>query len=221
MGEENPLSVKVDLGIAELVRAVDGILTRRHNRNTEALADFASNLSDDLDACSKIVKGLDDLFIELVTGFSSAKITHDPALLSAHVEETRKYLSRRELLPKLEECIGAIKAASLDSRLKGGEHRKLVLALRSLASRLQLYRDNLGRGAHTGVGQTEDWNLETLCERALGYQYGGGRLALAVEEIAEEVFRNHDFDVSDNIHRLIGTVRTQAQKLVRNTPTAV
>ncbi len=216
-----PSSLKVDLGIADVVRVVDEILTRRHNRSTEALAGFASNLSDDLDVCSEIVKALDGLFIELVRGFSSTNITHDPALLSAHVEETRKYLSRRDLLPRMEECIGAIKAASLDSRLKSGDHRELVLALRSLASRLQLYRDNLGKGAVTGVGQTEDWNLETLCERALGYQYGGGRLASPVEEIAEEVFRNHDFDVSDNIHRLIGTARKQAQKLARDTSSKV
>ena len=137
MGEEKPLSVKVDLGIAEVVRSVDAIFARRHNRKTEALTDFASTLSDDLDVCSEIVKALDNLFIELVRGFSSAEITNVPALLSSHVEETRKYLSRRELLPRLEECIGAIKTASLDSRLKSQGHRELVLALRSLASRLQ------------------------------------------------------------------------------------
>ena len=213
MGQENSLSLKVDLGIAEVVRSVDEIFARRQNRKTEALADFVSNLSDDLDVCSEILKALDNSFIQLVRGFSSAKITIDAALLGSHVEETRKYLSRRDLLPRLEECIGAIKTASLDSRLKSPDHRELVLALRSLASRLQFYRDKLGRGAVTGVGQTENWNLETLCERALGYQYGGGKLALAVEEIAEEVFRNHDFDVSDNIHRLIGIVRTQAKAL--------
>ncbi len=213
MGEANAVSVKVDLGIADVVRVVDGILVRRRQRKTEALADFAANLSDDLDVCSEIVKALDGLFIELVGGFSSAKITHDPALLSGHVEETRKYLKQRELLPRLEECLGAIKTASLDTRLRGPNHRDLVKALRSLASRLQLYRDQLGKGAVTGVGQTEDWNLETLCERVRGSPYGGGKLDLSVEAIAEEVFRNHDFDVSDNIHRLIGTVRTHAKAL--------
>jgi len=213
MGEEKSLSVKVDLGIAEVVRSIDAIIARRHNRKTDALANFASNLSDDLDVCSEIVKALDDLFIELIRGFSSAEITKDPELLKSHVEETRNYLRQRKLLPRLEECIGAIKTASLDSRLKSRDHRELVLALRSLASRLQFYRAKLGRGAVTGVGQTEDWNLETLCERALGHQYGGGKLALTVEEIAEEVFRNHDFDVSDNIHGLIGVVRTHAKAL--------
>jgi hypothetical protein len=213
MGDEKPPSVKVDLGIADVLRAVDAILDRRRNRKTEALTDFASNLSDDLDVCSKIVNALDSLFIELVRGFSNPRITHDPALLGGHVEETREYLTRRDLLPRLEECIGGIKASSLDPRLKSQDHRELVLTLRSLASRLKFYRDELGKGAITGVGQTQDWNLETLCERALGYQYGGGMLALEVEEIAEEVFRNHDFDVSDNIHRLIGTARAQAKAL--------
>ena len=215
MDDKNPLSIKVDLGIAEVIKSVDAIIARRHDRKAESLADFASNLFDDLDVCSEIVKALDNLFIEIVRGFSRPQITSVQSLLNDHVEETRKYLSRRDLLPRLEECIGAIKTASLEPRLKPQENRELVLALRSLASRLQFYRDKLGRGAITGVGQTEDWNLETLCERALGYQYGGGKLALAVDEIAEEVFRNHDFDVSDNIHRLIGTVRTHAKVLVR------
>jgi hypothetical protein len=40
-----------------------------------------------------------------------------------------------------------------------------------------------------------------------------GKLDLPVEEVAEEVFRNHDFDVSDNVLRLIGTVRTHAKAL--------
>jgi len=205
--------VKVDVGIAEAIRAIDEIVARRQSRKTKALADFAAILSDDLDVCSEIVKTLDSLFIKLVRGFSDVKITNDPSLLSSHVRETREYLSRRELLPRLEECIGAIKTASKDSRLKSRDHSELVSTLRSLASRLEFYRNKLGRGAMTGVGQTEDWNLETLCEHALGCQYGGGKLTLAIEEIAEEVFRNQDFDISDNIHRLIGTVRAQAKVL--------
>ena len=56
------ISVKVDLGIAEAVRVIDGILTRWHNRNTEAFADFAPNLADDLESCSQIVKALEGSF---------------------------------------------------------------------------------------------------------------------------------------------------------------
>jgi hypothetical protein len=215
MPDENlRFSVKVDLGIAEVVRTVDAVLTERRNRRSKSLADIASNLSDDLDVCSQIVKALDNFFIELVAGFSRVEIRNDPAVLTRHVEQTRHYLMRRELLPRLEEGIGAIKTAAFDPRLKDKKYRDLVTALRSLASRLTLYRDNLGRGALTGVGQNEDWNLETLCERALGYKYGGGQPALPLEDVAEEVFRNHDFDVSDSIHRLIGTVRTQAKAIL-------
>jgi len=117
-------------------------------------------------------------------------------------------------LPLLEGCIGAISATSVDSRLKRRAYRDIVSTLRSLAARLQLYRDLFGRGGMTGVGQSQDWNLETLCERALGYQYGGGKIEIPIEDMAEEVLRNHDFDVSDNIHRLIGKARIQAQALV-------
>src|SRR5262245_60783592 len=213
MGNENAFSLKADLGIADVVRRVDEIFARRRMRKIKALSDLASNLTDDVDASSKIVKALDDTFTELIEGFLSSKIAQDPARLANHVEGTRKHLRQRELLPRLEECIGAIKTDSQDPRLKSKDHRNLVLALRSLASRLTLYRDNLGKGAITGVGQNEEWKLETLCERAQGCQYGGGKLNFAIEEIAEQVFRNHDFDVSDNIYRLVGTIRGHAKAL--------
>src|SRR5436190_18120935 len=112
MGNENPLSVKVDLGIADVVRSVDAIFARRRDRKTESLADIASNLCDDLDVCSQIVKALDDLFVQLVGGFARGEIASEPALLRGHVEQTRQYLMRRELLTRLEEGIGAIKSAA-------------------------------------------------------------------------------------------------------------
>lgn len=211
---ESPISVKVDLGIAETVRTVDKILLRRRNRKSEALADFVANLSDGLEASSEIIKTLDNIFIELVRGFASKTITGDQTLLDAHVEETRKYLTSRDLLPRLEDCIGVISAASVDSRMKDRTFRDIVSTLRSLTARLQLYRDQLGRGGVTGVGQTQEWNLETLCERSLKYEYGGGKIDITIADMAEEVLRNQDFDVSDNIHRLIGKARTQAKTLI-------
>ena len=59
----------------------------------------------------------------------------------------------------------------------------------------------------------EQWNLETLCEKATGCNYGGGKIADSLEEIAEEVRRNNDFDISDDISRLIGTIRPKAMAL--------
>ena len=58
MGQENPFSLKIDLGIADVVRSVDEIFARRRRRKIKALSDLASNLTDDIDACSKIVKAL-------------------------------------------------------------------------------------------------------------------------------------------------------------------
>jgi hypothetical protein len=216
MGSETgggPLSVKVDFGIAEVIRAVDQVLERRRRQRNQTLADFGSNLSETLDATGKAVRALDDIFIRLIAGFADSEITHDGTRLKGHVAETRKYLRERNLLPKLEECIGAVKSDSLDGRLKAREYRDLVSALRSLASRLQSVRDSLGKGALTGVGQMEQWNLETLCEKATGCNYGGGKIADSLEEIAEEVRRNNDFDISDDISRLIGTIRPKAMAL--------
>jgi len=88
---EAPISVKVDLGIAETVRAVNDVLSRRQNRKAEILADFVANLCDDLEAASEIVKALDNIFIELVRGFASKETTGAPLLLNSHVEETRKF----------------------------------------------------------------------------------------------------------------------------------
>lgn len=210
---ESPISVKVDLGIAETVRVVDEMLSRRRNHRSEALADFVANLCDGLDASSEIVKALDNIFIELVRGFASKTITGDQTLLNTHIEETRKYLTGRNLLPRLEDCIGVISAASVDPLMRDRAYRDIVSTLRSLTNRLQFYRDQLGRGGITGVGQTREWNLETLCERSLKYQYGGGKIDITIEDMAEEVLRNHDFDVSDNLHRLIGKARTQAKTL--------
>jgi hypothetical protein len=208
---ETPLSLKVDLGIAETVGAVDAIIARWQNRETEVLSDFLSNLDDALDATTKIVNKLDDLFVDLVRGFADREIIDNQVLLQTHVKETRKYLQKRDLLPRLEQCIGAISGAAVDPRLAGRAYREMVSTLRSLVARLTEYRNQLGRGGITGVGQLEHWNLETLCEHALGYQYGGGTIKKATDEIAEEVLRNHDFDLSDSVHRLIGKARIHAK----------
>lgn len=210
----SPVSIKADLGIAEVIRAVDGILNRRHTRKIETLSEFLSSVVDDLDGCSEIVKALDDFFIRLVSGFEDTRITRDPDLLSLHLAETRDYLMDRDLLPRLLNLMGSIEAASLDSRWKTKEYEGFASALTKLSSQLQTYRQSLGMSGRTGVGQMEEWNLETLCERALNLQRGGGLLDITLEEIAEQVSRNHDFGVSESIFGLIGKVRTQAKAIM-------
>jgi len=202
-------NVNVDIGIGECVSSVDKILTRRHQR----AADYFADLVDDLEAVSEIVNTLDNLFIELIRGFESSNLLQNKNKLNVHLEETMKYLTKRELLKPLEDFIGNIEAAAYTKKLKPKKYRDLVSALRSISKRLNEYREQLGRGAITGVGQMKDWNLMTLWER------GNDVLKDRFEwrdllEIAEEVHRNQDFGLSDSIHRLIGQAKGHAKAAV-------
>jgi hypothetical protein len=192
--------VKIDLGIEGCLRFVDDVVSRRDKRKEN----FLDNLNDDLEVISKVISTLDNLFIDLAGGFANKDVVENPVRLQAHVEETFKYLRRRELLPILEERLGALNTAAYDERLQSKVHREMVLSLRSLVRRLAQYRDELGRGTMTGVGQKQDWNLVTLRECAQGYRQD---IPVAIQDVAEEVLRNHDFDLSDNIHRLVGALR--------------
>lgn len=194
--------VNVEVGIANCVQVVDSILSRRKNRKE----DFLHDLRDDLEAVSEIVSTLDNLFIDLVMGFTNKKIISDPELLQDHIRSSRDYLTKRELLRRFEELQGTISGAAYTQKLRSKEYRELVQPLRSLVKRLAQYRYELGEGAETSVGHMQEWNLQTLCERAEKRPYGGGVVDIAISEMAEEVFLNHDFDHSDSIHRLIGNI---------------
>lgn len=200
----NGVSVKVDLGISECIRTIDSIKARRAERRES----FLDDLCDDVDAVEEIVKTFDNLFIELVRGFGDKHIEDNPALLEAHMEYTRKYLTGRDLLPVLMDLIGEISGFASDKRLRGRVYRDLVSTLRDLEKRLDSFREQLGTGAMTGVGQTNELNLMSLWEKA---NNSSSHSDFTLFELAEEVFRNHDFDLSDSIHRLAGRIKAHAK----------
>lgn len=203
-----PIEVKVDLGIDTCISTVNEILSRRRNRKENLM----SNLSEELVVISEIVKTLDNLFIDLARGFANNNITENPTLLQAHIDETYKYLTRRELLPLLEKHIGIISGAAVDPRLRGRNYREMVSVLISITGKVNVYREKLGRGGITGVGQMEEWNLQTLCERAQGSNYNVE--TVPIENIALGVLSNHNFDLSDSIHQLIGKACLHAKTAV-------
>ena len=204
-------SIKIDFGIPETIRVIDEILSRREKEGRQGRDLLCNNIADDAEAASVLVKKLDDIFIELVSGFSRKDLVEDKDKLGEYVHGTKEYLHRRELLPKLEETIGRLRAAGNDPGLSEKRYRELVVSVRSLATRLEFYRQGLGRGGMTGVGQLAESNLETICERVEGRNYGGGNINASIETMAEEVLRNHDFDLSDSVHRLVGEVRTRSR----------
>jgi hypothetical protein len=191
----SPITVSVDVGIGECVQVLDSIAARRASRKES----YLSNLCDDLEAATTIINTLDNLFIELVLGFKDPRVVEDQVALGAHLEETMKYLSIRQLLPALERLTGSIMGAAQNKRLK--RFKDLVSTLEDLVRALEAYREELGRGRITGVGQKQEWNLMSLWECAKGYRE---KEEVSLAEMAEQVHRNHDFALSDRIHTLAG-----------------
>jgi hypothetical protein len=93
-----PNAVNVDLGVAEALRLVDEILARCGQRRRQ----LAQDVLDDVEAAEIIVRRLDKLFTDILNEFVSRRVSEDNALLSDLVDETRKYLFGRELLPILD-----------------------------------------------------------------------------------------------------------------------
>ncbi len=202
--------INVDLKIDKCLQQIIDIFKRRHDRKE----DFVKDVSDDLDAIHKIIMTLNNLFLALAGGFADKKITTNNKSLIKHVEETNKYLQRQDLLPHLEKGIGVIEAMAYNQDFKNKKYREIISALRSLKRRLEEYRKELGRGGITGVGMMKEWNLMTLCQKAYELTSGGGEIQYTIEEMAEQVLRNHDSDLSDNIYKLIGKINTLAKILI-------
>ena len=68
-----PVTVKIDLGISTLINKIDEIYERRKGR-AEA---FLLNVRDDLESVATIVAGLDNLFVDLATGYSDRHLVDD------------------------------------------------------------------------------------------------------------------------------------------------
>ena len=127
-------AVNIDVGIGECIRTVDSIAERRKAGKRS----FYDDLSANLEAVAEIVRTLDNLFIALVRGFSDPRITSDPQALSAHVSEAMRYLTHRELLPRLETMIGEIKETSVHRKI--ANHEELAEVLAALVDSLERYR---------------------------------------------------------------------------------
>ena len=202
--------VDVEDRLTQAAASVKDILSRRREREEDFLAD----LRDDCDAIGEIIDTLDNLFIALVRGFRERRVISDSALLEVHVRQTEIYLTDRHLLPLLLGRMEAIASTTSDPLLEAEAYGALAQTLRALTNSLEQYRADLGTGAWTAPGQRQEWNLELLCERARDRDLGDGFLETSVEEMAEQVSRNHDFALSDSIHELVGA----AQQLAKGHP---
>jgi hypothetical protein len=178
-----PLTVKVDLGIAELIKKLDEINQRRHGR-TEA---FFLNIRDDLESVATIIDGLDNLFVDLARGYSDRHLVDSSELLGDHVKATQDYLYGRNLVPKLIGLQGFITQAANDHRLrsKSGAPEKLS----NVADRIQTYLTSINYTGPSGTGYEDLIELKGMAEKKLQ----GNALANEIISKANEALRLHPF----------------------------
>jgi hypothetical protein len=129
-----PIAINVDLGIAEALRQVGEIISRRGQRRRQVVEDVL----DDVEAAVAVVRHLDKLFIDILSEFASRRVSEDNTLLANLVDETRKFLYGRELLPILDSRRESIRNAAGDTRKEAGKLRGLQPMLGRVADALTL-----------------------------------------------------------------------------------
>jgi hypothetical protein len=202
--------VKIDVGIGEALKVIDKIFARRHDRAQRNAANFYDDVKDDADAVYEIVTKLDQLFIDLVSGYEDPVVLRNPTELERHMRETAKYLGDRRLLPKLEEVTGRVEGIVSNPDMYRQRYPRLFNALASLFQNLGKYRDQLGEGAVTGKGLDKDVNLMTCYQR--GQEFRDGKTPLAdLQKTARLVKENQNYGVSSAILRDVGRIKSTAQ----------
>jgi F420-0:gamma-glutamyl ligase-like protein len=199
-----PIAVNVDLGIAEAVRLVDQIISRRDERRRQVVKDVL----DDVEAAVIVVRRLDKLFTDILSEFASSRVSEDSTLLAALVDETRKFLFGRQLLPILDGRREAIRNAAGDTRREAGNLRGLQPVLGRVAYALDAYRANLDQamGHATAPGR-----LANVYSLAYSRVNGADLSATQIREEAEETLRQHDFSLSERIYTVSGELAQAAR----------
>lgn len=68
-----PMAINIDLGIAEALRLVGEIISRRGQRTQQVVADVL----DDVEAAVTVVQHLDKLFMDILGEFASRRIIEE------------------------------------------------------------------------------------------------------------------------------------------------
>lgn len=201
-----PISaVNVELGIAEVIQAIDQI-RRKSQEELQRQRDKAlTELAEQLQITRAIIIKLEDLFVELLRGFRDPKITENHEALREHMNQTRILLESKRLLPDLEYARGVIEGATESPRFKTASYQEMVESLRELQGKLYRWRMALGPGGISGPGV---WRLQQLCHLA------ENQLANASQPVdpeiamtAKKAFDEYDWALSSDIHISIGQVK--------------
>jgi hypothetical protein len=199
-----PIGVNVDLGIAEALRQIGDIISRRGQRRRQVVEDVL----DDVEAAVTAVQHLDKLFTDVLGEFASRRIVEDHALLEDLVDETRKFLFGRELLPIVDRRREAIREAVGETRRESKRLRELQPQLRRVADALDAYRANLDQAMG---GATAPGRLANVYSLAYSRVHGADVSATQIMEEAERTLRDHDFSLSEALNRLSGELTHAAR----------
>ena len=199
-----PIAVNVDLGIAEALRLVDEIISRRGERRRQVVKDVL----DDVEAAVTVVWHLDKLFTDILSEFASRRVSEDSTLLADLVDETRKFLFGRGLLPILDSRRKAIRNAEGDTRKEAGKLRGLQHLLGQVADALDAYHANLDQAMGPATAPGLLANVYSLANSRVN---GADLSATQIREEAEKTLREHDFSLSERIYALRGEL-TQAAR---------
>jgi hypothetical protein len=199
-----PIAVNVDLGMAEALRLVGEIIARRGQRRQQVVEDVL----DDVEAAVTVVRQLNKLFTDILSEFASRRVVEDDALLADLVDEARKFLYGRELLPILDGRREAIRKAAGETRKEAGKLRGLQPVLERVADALDAYRANLDQamGPATAPGR-----LANVYSLAYSRVNGADLPPTQIREEAERTLREHDFSLSERIDTVSGEL-TQASR---------
>jgi hypothetical protein len=193
-------NINIDVGVGEVLRLVGEILARRGQRQR----DLRQDVYDDAEAAEVVVKHLDKMFIDLVSEFASTRVSENLDLIDDTVDQARKFLFGRELLPVLDSRLAAIRAAA-ETEGKGAKSlRDLHAVLSVLVKALAEYRANLDQAMGGG---TAPGPLGRVYQLARSRVSGGSESPEQIRDEAERTLREHDFSLSERVYERTGELR--------------
>jgi hypothetical protein len=196
--------VKIDLGIAESIKALDAILERRGRRKQDDRLDTI----DDLDAIDAIVQALFNASRELLKHFRDRLVVASRREREILIKATRDYLEDRVLLPQLLARQGQIAAKARSGRYK----KQATAALTAVDGRIEEFKERIHYQGLSGVGWKELENLRDLavkCSKteAVADPAETSKAVDAIVEEADRAARYFDHSPLADLYQLIGEAK--------------
>jgi hypothetical protein len=216
-------AIGIDIGIADTLRAIDGILEHREARRDSVWDSLAAQLQ----AVVKTVSDLDQMYLSLLGEIEAVfEVSPSPERVATVVHEARAYMRDDQLLMKLMQWQGVIRSAAYSRELNQRRYRDLASALRSIHDQLGRYitrleglqtdgppnyPEGVSTQADSDVPSSQRWNLRTLLELIRAWQddYDAGdevaiRNVQGLLDACEQAIRNYDRSPSHGLAQLVG-----------------